>query len=125
MTSIDSLDDFFDYLKIEPSNIPDTRHSVIVYFQYGKEDLEPLHALDYALNEIIEKNKVGKYDWHEIALDLSDGSIYMYGPNAEKLFKAVKPTLESTDFMKGAIAVLRFGPLQGDASEIEVKIGSD
>jgi hypothetical protein len=58
-------------------------------------------------------------------MDLSDGSIYMYGPNAEELFKAVKPTLESTDFMKGAIAVLRFGPVHNNSSEIEIEIGID
>jgi hypothetical protein len=121
---VDDPDEIFNYLKLEPS--PQTnQHAVIVYFQYRKDDLEPLHALDHSLEAVIRENNVGKYDWHEIAMDLSDGSIYMYGPNAEALFKAVKPTLESTDFMKGAIAVLRFGPIHDNTSEIEIEIGVD
>ena len=120
---MDDPDEIFNYLKLEPSPLRN-EHAVIVCFQYGKEDLEPLHSLDSLLDKVIRENNVGQYDWHEIAMDLSDGSIYMYGPNAEELFKAVKPILESTDFMKGAIALLRFGPAL-DSNEIEVEIGVD
>jgi len=96
-----------------------SEHSVIVHFTYFKEDLDALHELDGKLEKTIREAQVGAYDWHEIAMDLSDGSLYMYGPNAENLFKVVKPILEQTDFTKGAIAMLRFG----GAAEIEVQIG--
>lgn len=46
----------------------------------------------------------------------------MYGPNAEKLFIAIKEELEKTDFMKGAIATLRFGPPEDGVKEIDVEI---
>ena len=43
--------------------------------------------------------------------------------NAENLFKVVKPILEETAFIKGAIAHLRFGGLNRiEAPEIEVLI---
>jgi hypothetical protein len=65
---------------------------------------------------------VGFYDGHEINLDLSDGSLYMYGFSAEELFKAVKPTLEETDFTRAALAVLRFGAPDDGNNEIEFQI---
>ena len=55
-------------------------------------------------------------------MDNSDGYLYMYGPNAETLFKAIKPTLEDSNFMKGAQVYLRFGPLEKGTKDIEVEI---
>jgi hypothetical protein len=105
---------------ISDSRTLNKEHSVVVFFKYGKKSLDPLFELDARLDKIISEAGVGEYDWHEIALDGSDGSIYMYGPNAEVLFKTVRPQLEKTLFMKGAIACLRFGGFGCDAPEIEV-----
>ena len=98
------------------------RHSVIVHFNYGMDELDPLHDLECKLEKVIMENEVGEYDGHEIAMDGSDGFLYMYGFNAETLFKTVKPTLEATEFMKGATAQLRFGPPEDGVMEIEVEI---
>lgn len=123
--------EIFDELFGKPTNrqpdhlidsIGKPEHAVIVYFNYGIEELEPLYQLEEKLGKIIADNNVGEYDGHEIAMDNSDGTLYMYGPNAEELFKAVKPTLEKTDFMRGATAKLRFGPPADGVSEIEVEI---
>jgi hypothetical protein len=97
-------------------------HAVIVTFDYGIEGLDQLHQLGDKLEQAITDGQVGEYDGHEIAMDYSDGTFYMYGPNAEELFKVVKPLLETTEFMKGAIAKLRFGEAGSGAKEIEVKI---
>lgn len=111
---------------VQPNHLIDksekTEHAVIVCFNYRLEELEPLYQLEEKLEKIIADNNVGEYDGHEIAMDNSDGTLFMYGPNAEKLFKAVKPTLEKTDFMRGAIANLRFGPQVDGVNEIEVEI---
>jgi hypothetical protein len=98
-------------------------HSVVIHFMYLKEELDALHELDLKLDKLIREKGVGVYDWHEINLDMTDGTLYMYGPNAEALFNAVKPVLEETDFTKNAVAVLRFGGLRENASVIEVEIG--
>jgi hypothetical protein len=84
-------------------------HAVIIYFNYGKEEDGPYWDLGMELEKIMRVNRLGVYDGHEIAMDNTDGSYYLYGSNAEAIFKAIKPTLEATDFMKGATAVLRFG----------------
>jgi hypothetical protein len=97
-------------------------HSVIVQFMYYKESLDPLHELEDRLRRVIEDKGVGFHDGHEINMDMSDGYLFMYGPNAEVLFKTVKPILEETDFTRNAVAYIRFGPPDADASEIEVNI---
>jgi|GEM_PF-5234762 len=45
-------------------------------------------------------------------LDNSDGSFYMYGPDAKKLYEIVKDTIEKTPFMAGANVNLHLGPPQ-------------
>lgn len=97
-------------------------HSVTVYFQYGRDSLDPLFELEVNLRDAISSEGAGSYDGHEIAVDYSHGCLYMYGLNAELLFRAVESTLRSTDFMAGAIATLRFGGFGTDAPETEIRI---
>jgi hypothetical protein len=99
----------------------DGMHSVVIWFDYGIEDDDPFYELSDKLRMTVEEKGVGIYDGHEMELFNSDGSFYMYGPNAETLFKAVLPVLQEYHFMKGAIAVLRFGS-SDDAKEIDVEI---
>lgn len=96
--------------------------AVIVNFNYGIQGLGPLHHLEEKLENIITNSQVGEYDGHEIAVDYSDGFLYMYGPNAERLFKNIKPTLESFEFMKGASVKLRLGPPAEGVKEITVTL---
>ncbi len=100
-------------------------HAVIIYFDYQKETIEDLHQLADRLEQIISKNNVGMYDGHEIRMDLNDGSLYMYGPDAEQLYKAIEKTLLSTDFMIGARAILRFGPPEDGIKQIEIIVGKN
>lgn len=97
-------------------------HCVIVHFDYGKESLDPLFELENRLESDLLDRTVGEYDGHEIATDYSDGFLYLYGENAEQLFKKIKHTLESTDFMAGARVKLRFGPPADGVKEIELTI---
>ncbi len=100
-------------------------HAVIVYFDYKKENLETLYSLEDELEQVIAKNKVGEYDGHEISIDYNDAILYMYGPNAEVLYKTIKSTLLTKDFMKGAKAKLRFGPPEDGVPEIEVQVAEN
>ena len=100
----------------------ESEHAVIIRFNYSYLDLQPLYSLEDQLKNEIAKANVGEYDGHEISTDYSDGYLYMYGPNAEILFKTVSPILKSTDFMKGGIARLRFGPSEKGVKEIQIEI---
>jgi len=98
------------------------KQSVIIYFNKGIPNLDEFYELEDQLRKIIIDNEVGYYDGHEIAMDDSDGFLFMYGLNAEDLFKSVKPTLENTPFMKGAIARLEFRSSEDKIMEIDVEI---
>jgi hypothetical protein len=107
----------------DPLPAENEEHSVIVhFFNYWHDELDPLHELEEQLRETIDAAGVGRHDGHEIAMEGADGTLYMYGPNAEALFKTVLPILQQAPFMKGAIASLRFGPWNKEANEIEIEL---
>ena len=85
-------------------------HAVLVYFEYGSTDLSALFSVEKDLERVIAHAGVGEFDGNEIATDGSDGRLFMYGPDADALFTAIRPTLEAVPFMKGARVVLRNGP---------------
>jgi hypothetical protein len=99
-----------------------TEQAVMVYFQYGIQGLDSLFALEDKLEDVIEQHEAGEYDGHEIATDYTDGVLYMYGPDADSLYKVVKPVLEQTSFMKGAKVKLRYGPAEEKAKEVEMEL---
>lgn len=68
---------------------------MIVHFAYGSTDFAPVFALSLRLEETITAAAAGKFDGNELAADGSDGSLYMYGPDAGRLFGVVRPVLES------------------------------
>jgi hypothetical protein len=94
--------------------------AVIVKFKYGLDDLDPLFALEEKLEEAIGAANVGEYDGHDIAVDLSDGGLYMYGTDADALLAVILPHLRAATFMKGAICTRRYGDV-ADPSAKEVK----
>lgn len=88
----------------------DSEQAVIVHFNYGSLDFAPLKKLEKELDETASKTGTGDYDGDEIAVDGSDGFLYLYGPDADRLFKAIEPILKRAKFMKGAQVTLRYGP---------------
>jgi hypothetical protein len=99
-------------------------HAVIVYFQYGSTDLARLFVLEEQLERAIAAAGAGEFDGNEVAADGSDGYLYMYGPNADRLFAAVRPTLERTEFMRGARVKLRYGLPQDGVKEVEIDLAT-
>lgn len=97
-------------------------HAVVVHFSYGSKDLSRLFALEEKLESAITKAGVGEYDGNEVAVDGSDGYLYMYGPDADRLFGVVEPILKSTPFMAGAKAKKRYGPPEAGVKESVVEI---
>ena len=97
-------------------------HAVIVPFDYGSRDLEPLFALEAKLEEAIAAGDAGEYDGNEVAASGSDGTLYMYGPDADALFAVVKPILASAVCIRNALATLRYGPPADDVRRVEVSL---
>lgn len=100
------------------------RHAVVVEFEYGSTDLSRLFALERRLEEALAAAGAGELDGNAIAADGSDGSLYMYGPDADALFAAVRPVLEATDFTSRARVTLQYGPPGQGARTVNVVLGA-
>ena len=99
-------------------------HALIVqFFDYPGPELDPLHELEEALSNAIDAAGAGMYDGHELAIDDSDGRLYMYGPDADGLIAAVRPILQRCPFTAGALVTLRCG-LPGNR-EVRFRLGAD
>ena len=104
------------------SSADPVEQAVIVHFQYGSTDLGQLFALEGLLEKAIADAKVGEYDGNEVREDGADGYLYMYGPNADRLFETVIPILTKTDFMAGAVVKRRYGPPKDGVREVSTTI---
>ena len=100
------------------------QHAVIINFNYYLPDLDPLFALEEKLEAAIEEAGTGEFDGNEVAVDGGDARLYMYGPDADKLFASVEPVLKTSALMKGANATLRYGPAADDVREVVRTIGA-
>jgi hypothetical protein len=92
--------------------------AVIIQFNYGLDEDEPFYELSDKLRALVDESGLGEYDGHEMAIDNSDGSFYLYGPDAKKLYEVIKKTIEETPFMKGANIVLRLGRPETGVKEV-------
>ena len=102
----------------QSASISNISQSVIVYFRFSNENLEPIHTLERALIEAIVDAQVGVYDGHEVdLLDGDDAYLFMYGPDADRLFAIVQPLLEAASLMQGAEVTLRYGSSDNEAAE--------
>ncbi len=94
-------------IKMTPSN--QVQHSVILSSNISLEDMEDVFALENSLDRILKTEGLGECDGNEVGLEGSDLSIFLYGPDAAKLFAAIAPHLQRSPIMSEGIAKLRFG----------------
>jgi hypothetical protein len=83
---------------------------VEVHFLYGSTNFQYVYALGDQLQLAVAEAKVGEYDGHAIPADGSEGRFFIYGPDAEAIFKVIAPILEASPLMRGATVTLHFGP---------------
>jgi hypothetical protein len=83
---------------------------VEVHFSYGSTNFQHVYALEDVLRHAISESAVGKYEGHDVAEDGSDGYFYMYGPDAEAIYRVISPVLADSTLMRGAKVTLWFGP---------------
>jgi hypothetical protein len=89
--------------------------AVMVHFEYGSVDWAPFFAFEETLRERVDSSGAGDYDGNELATSGKDGYLYMYGPNADKLYALAEPLLKSCALLKNATVTLVYGKL-GDNS---------
>ncbi len=83
------------------------------------EELEALLALQEQMAEAIENAAAGEFDGDEFGE--GECVLYMYGPDADRLFAAIEPLLKSCPLAFGGYAVKRYGEASDpDAREVRV-----
>jgi hypothetical protein len=102
------LSKIFGAKKLERKGPP--VQEVEVHFSYGSTNFQHLYALEDVLQHAISNADAGKYEGHDVAADGSDGYYYLYGPDAEAIYRVIAPVLSESTFMRGATITLWFGP---------------
>lgn len=94
------------------------------FFEPGNHDLGPLHKLHLEIDGQLAVEGTGVMDGHEIAVDGSEGALFLYGPDARALFASVAALLDASPVTKGGTAFLYFGDVNDEATPVEaVKLG--
>jgi hypothetical protein len=84
-----------------------THQAAIVDFEYEGDDLAPLFNVVERLDAAISRANLGWYDAHDIDVDQTNGTFYMYGADAEALFAVVRPILSSDPCLSNVRITLR------------------
>lgn len=92
-----------------PAEAP-PEHAVVVQFNYMPATLDELFGLEEQLEKAIVAADVGEFDGNEVAVDGRDTLLYMYGPDADRLYAAIEPVLLMWDALSEARVLLRYGP---------------
>ena len=67
-----------------------------------------LVTIEEQLIDAIDRAGVGEYDGNEFGPE--ETLLFMYGPDAEKLFATIEPLIRSYPLCRGAKVVVRSGP---------------
>ncbi|RUU51091.1 hypothetical protein [Mesorhizobium sp. M2C.T.Ca.TU.002.02.1.1] len=99
--------------------------AVIVYLllsggQFGTpQERQSVQALEDQLQQAISNADVGEFDGDEFGGGKC--TLYLYGPDAERLFVAIEPVLKSSSAAVGGYAIKRFGAAT-DPNAKEVRV---
>lgn len=95
-------------------------HLLLTDAPFGsRRERENITALADQLQQVINDHDVGEFDGDEFG----DGRcvLYMYGPNADRLFDVIEPILRENPLTQGGFAIKRYGEAK-DLNAVEVKI---
>jgi len=99
--------------KTPPPPPQNPEHAVLVLIKlsdpgFGRpEERDAIHGLADRLKEAIDQAGAGEYDGDEFGE--GQCTLYMYGPDADRLYKAIEPALRNFRFAPGSTATKRYG----------------
>ena len=100
-------------------------HAVIAHIRmtedkFGSErERAAIATLADDLERVIAEKQAGEFDGEEFG----DGRcvLYMYGPDADRLFGAVAPVLKAAPLARGGFAIKRYGEAS-DKNAVEARV---
>ena len=100
------------------------QEAVLIHFDLGFKSngdrlgFDDMVDLEDTLIAVVERHQVGEVDGHEIGS--SDGTIFLYGPDADLMLEAIKPVLLTHPLCAGAQVVLRKGGPGSTQTEVQL-----
>jgi hypothetical protein len=82
---------------------------VRVHFDYYPKDRARIRVLEHRLASAIKDAHVGELGETEFHVDGNDGYLYMYGPDADRLYAATSSILKSSKLMTDAEVTKHYG----------------
>ena len=82
----------------------DSEQSLFIHFEYQPTTLQPLFELEARLMVLLQSTQIGEYDGHEVEAGLDRGTLFFYGPDAEKILQTIHHTITSTAFLHNLVA---------------------
>jgi hypothetical protein len=89
----------------------------------GADALDMLLVLEGQLRQAIEGAGVGQVDGHEIALDDTERSLWVYGPDTRAMLKVALPVVCPSRLAPGGRVILRHGACNEGAQEETFLLG--
>ena|SRR5688572_12780854 len=87
----------------------------------SSEDRDLLVALEGQITKAIEDADAGEFDGDMFGE--GECVLYMYGPDADRLFVAIEPVLRSYALRSGGYAIKRYGEVRDlNAKEVRVEL---
>jgi len=94
-----------------PAVIP--KDSVTVHFKLSdnkfgsREERDRVHQFSHELEALIQQCQVGEFDGDEFGG--GEGTLFMYGPDADLLFEAVSSALKNWEPLRGGHVIKSYG----------------
>ena len=100
-------------------------HCVKIYLKLSaehgtSEEMDAVHELSDVLEEAIEEHEAGEFDGDEFGG--GECTLYMYGPNADRLFDAIRKPLMASPLVRGGYALKRYGPPADGVKEVRIDL---
>jgi len=84
-------------------------HPVVIKFNYKTEDFDYLDELQDGIERVVTYHKVGEYDSYELDEENNRAIFFLSAHDPEILFRNLKPILEESPILKGAIIDVEMG----------------
>jgi hypothetical protein len=87
--------------------------AVIVHFKLSddkfgsSEERDRVHRFTDKLAALVQEHRAGEFDGDEFGN--GEGTLFMYGPDADRLLECVLPALKTWEPLKGGYLIKRYG----------------